>query len=427
MSGKCLPFIILPLAFVVLFSLFAVKAVSAQTEVTYSVQIAFPRLSFSQPIGVYTAGDQSNRIFVVEQRGTIQVFQNSASASVASMFLNLTDRVLFGGEQGLLGLAFHPNFSENGYFFVDYVAANPTRTVIARFTANPSDIDQVDRGSELIILEINQPFSNHKGGQIAFGADGYLYIGLGDGGSEGDPLGNGQNRSTMLGKILRIDLDNPVPGQNYRVPLDNPFVSFAGFKPEIYAYGFRNPWRFSFDSATGMLWVGDVGQDRVEEIDFVKSGGNYGWNIMEGSLCYNPPTGCNRTGLELPIYEYNHTLGDAIIGGYIYRGKTLSALTGKYVFGDYGSGKIWALTLNGSKAIENTLLTISNLPISSFGEDDSGELYFCAFDGKIYKLSATAIPEFTTVSIMLVILVLTAGAIHVVKNRRLTLCSVLGL
>ena len=389
---------------------------SAQTQINVGIQIAFPQLSFDQPVGIYNAADGGNRLFVVEQRGKILVFPNSATTSTGTVFLDITDRVLFSGEQGLLGLTFHPNFTTNGYFYVDYVAANPTRTVIARFTVNAATPNQAEKNSEYILLEISQPFANHKGGEIAFGPDDYLYIGVGDGGSEGDPMGNGQNRSTLLGKILRIDANTPSTGQNYRVPADNPFFrNTAGYKEEIYAFGFRNPWRFSFDLATGRLWAGDVGQDRLEEIDFVQKGRNYGWNIMEGTLPY---AGSNQAGLELPVYEYDHTLGIAIIGGYVYHGKAIPALQNEYVYDDYGSGKIWALSLSATNATTNTLLVNSNLTVSSFGTDEKGELYVCAFDGKIYKLEAATIPEMPFAGATILIAALTFLAALAFSKRK---------
>ena len=328
--------------------------------------------------------------------------------------MDISSRVLYGGEQGLLGLAFHPNYTQNGYFYVNYMADNPRRTIIARYTLS-ADANVADSNSQQVILEISQPFGNHKGGQLAFGPDGYLYIGVGDGGSEGDPNGNGQNLSTLLGKILRIDVNTQSNGRNYGIPADNPFAgNTAGYLEEIYAYGFRNPWRFSFDSATGALWVGDVGQDRVEEIDLVEKGKNYGWNIMEGTLCYNPPTGCNQTGLTLPIWNYTHDLGNAVIGGYIYRGSALPGLVGAYVYGDYGSGRIWALRYNGSEA-NNVLLVDSSLNIASLGIDQNNELYFCAYDGKIYKLAVSGIPEYTSAMWPLAMLVLFTILIVLIK------------
>ena len=388
---------------------------SGQTQNEYSVAVAFPNLTFNFPVGIISAGDGTNRLFVFEQQGTIRVFENSVNTATSKVFLDIADRVLFGGEQGLLGLAFHPNYRNNGYFYVDYVADNPRRTIIARYTVNANDPDQADRNSELILLEVSQPFTNHKGGQLALGPDGYLYIGLGDGGSSGDPFGNGQNRSALLGKILRIDVNSPSAGRNYGIPVDNPFAgNILGYREEIYAYGFRNPWRFSFDSSTGTLWVADVGQSQREEIDIVEKGKNYGWNIMEGSLTYSSGS---QAGLELPVWEYGRDQGVAIIGGYIYRGSTSIGLTGAYIYGDYGSGKIWALTLSGTGTPTNTLLNDTSLAISSFGLDSNNELYICAFDGKIYKLNETVIPEFSSLVAFAVLLFATLLTAIFYKKR----------
>jgi glucose/arabinose dehydrogenase len=410
-------FTILVLTLVPVFVGFSPK-VFGQVQSSFGVQVAFPRLTFSQPVGVYNANDGTNRFFVVEQAGVIRVFQNSANTAAAPIFLDISDRVLFSGEQGLLGLAFHPNYTQNGYFYVDYVAANPTRTVIARYNAAPSNPNQADKNSEFILLQIDQPFPNHKGGQIAFGPDEYLYVGMGDGGSGGDPLGNGQNRSSRLGKILRIDVNTPSEGKNYSVPPNNPFVgNNAGYKEEIFAYGFRNPWRFSFDSANGKFWVGDVGQNRLEEIDRVEKGKNCGWSVMEGTLPY---AGGNQSGLEPPIYEYDHSLGNAIIGGYVYHGPALIGLQGSYVYGDYGSGRIWALNVNNPGASSNSLLVNSGLTISSFGVDQSGELYICTFNGKIYQLTSTAIPEFSAWTSIFALALTTTTALVAVKKRHFT-------
>jgi glucose/arabinose dehydrogenase len=378
----------------------------SQAQTQNPLDVAFPNLTFNQPVGIYSPNDGTNRLFVVEQPGAIRVFNNSATVTSSSVFFDISSRVVYGGEQGLLGLAFHPNYSSNGYFYVDYVAANPLRTVISRFSVSPTDPNQAQSGSEFIFLQINQPYSNHKGGQLAFGPDGYLYIGMGDGGSEGDPLGNGQNRSTLLGKILRIDVNSPSNGRNYTIPVDNPFKgNTLGYGEEIYAFGFRNPWRFSFDPK-GRLWVGDVGQDREEEIDLVEKGKNYGWNIMEGTLTY---AGGNETGLVLPVLEYGHDVGNAVIGGFVYHGSATPVLTGAYVYGDYGTGKIWALTLNSTGGAQtNTLLTDSALTISSFGLDSNGEIYICAFDGKIYKFNQAVIPEFSTIAALAFLLLIEA-------------------
>lgn len=357
-------------------------------QATYAADVAFSNLSFEHPVGIYNAGDGSGRLFVLEQRGAIYVFQNQRSVTSADVFLDIRDRVnSAGSEEGLLGLAFHPDFAGNGFFYVDYTAGNPRRTVIARFSVVAGDTNKADKASELVLLEVLQPYSNHNGGQLAFGSDGFLYIALGDGGSEGDPQGNGQNCTTLLGKILRIDVDRRLGALNYGIPSDNPFVGNAlGFREEIYAYGFRNPWRFSFDPETGWLWAADVGQDRVDEIDIVSKGQNYGWNIMEGNLCFKPSTGCNQTGLTLPILTYNHSLGDAVTGGFVYRGSELPELAGWCIYGDYGSGRIWALRYDGVEAPVNTELLDSSLNISSFGVDEQNELHICDYNGQIYKL-----------------------------------------
>jgi glucose/arabinose dehydrogenase len=400
------------------FTFFNAKT-NAQAQNAYSFEVAFPNLTFNQPNGIFPDPSNANRLFVIEQAGVIKVFDNARNVGNSTVFLDISDSVLYGGEQGLLGLAFHPKFNQNGYFYVDYVADNPTRTVIARFTvtANPN---VADKNSKLVVLEINQPFSNHKGGQLAFGADGYLYIGMGDGGSAGDPFGNGQNLSTLLGKILRVNVDSFSAGRNYGIPNDNPFVANSlGYREEIYAYGFRNSWRFSFDSFTGQLWVGDVGQNLIEEIDLVEKGKNYGWNIMEGSLCYNPATGCNETGLEKPIWNYTHDVGSAVIGGYVYHGSALPILSGLYVYGDYGSGRIWSLSYNGTSAV-NTFLVDTGLNIASFGLDQQNELYFTAYDGKIYKLTSAVVPEIPWQTGLVFLLAVTL-LIAVLKKRKMIL------
>jgi glucose/arabinose dehydrogenase len=357
----------------------------------YSARIAFSNLHFESPVGIYSAPGDSSRLFVVEQTGVIKEFDANENVTAATVFLDIHDRVISGGELGLLGLAFPPQFNKSSAFYVYYTADNPLRSVVSRFSVSSANGRLADANSEEVVLQIRQPFPNHKGGQIAFGPDGYLYVGLGDGGGEGDPLGNAQNRSTLLGKILRIDVNSASGNANYSIPPDNPFVGdLGGYREEIYAYGLRNPWRFSFDSTTGSLWAGEVGQNRIEEIDLVKGGGNYGWNIMEGTLCYSPPSGCNQTGLTLPIWEYNHTVGYAVIGGFVYRGAALPELAGAYVYGDYGSGRIWGLSYVGTGARVNRELANTGLHITSFGPDQTQELYFCASDGNIYRLQRSA-------------------------------------
>jgi glucose/arabinose dehydrogenase len=252
-----------------------------------------------------------------------------------------------------------------------------------------SNPDSADKNSETILLEVKQPFPNHKAGQLAFGPDGYLYIGFGDGGSGGDPFNNAQNNTVILGKMLRIDVNKSQNGKNYSIPPDNPFIgNTKGYREEIYAYGLRNPWRFSFDPITKWLWVADVGQDLWEEIDIMTKGGNYGWRIMEGKHCYNPSSNCDTTGLIEPIWEYGHNEqgGRSITGGYVYRGKALPQLYGKYIFADFVSGKIWALSYDGKSQATNELIINSEKNISSFGVDRSNELYICSFDGNIYRL-----------------------------------------
>jgi glucose/arabinose dehydrogenase len=351
------------------------------------LDVAFPNLSFTRPVDLQHAGDNTDRIFVVEQRGVISVFTNNTSVMQKSAFLNIENKVRDNGnEEGLLGLAFHPDYENNGYFYVDYTASSPRRTVISRFKVSPMNPDSALAGSEFVLLQINQPYSNHNGGQIAFGSDGYLYIAMGDGGSGGDPLNNAQDLTTLLGAILRIDVNSQQDTLNYEIPGDNPFAgNFSGFREEIYAFGLRNPWRFSFDPVVGTLWAADVGQNLYEEIDIIESGKNYGWRVMEGFHCYFPPNGCDTVGLTMPIWEYDHGEGQSVTGGYVYRGNQVPELQGKYVYADYLSGRIWTIDYDGINPVSNNLLFDTSLLITSFGVDQSNELYICSFDGKIYK------------------------------------------
>ncbi len=361
------------------------------TNAQYNFQVAFPNLTFSNPLYLDHAGDGSNRIFVVEQAGRIKVFPNNSSVTTTKTFLDITDRVTSGGETGLLGLAFHPNFESNGYFYVNYTAPSPLRTVVSRFqvTSNP---DSANKNSELILLTFNQPYSNHNGGCITFGPDGYLYIATGDGGSGGDPQNNAQNITNLLGKILRIDVDNPQAPLNYGIPPTNPFADSTNtsIRKEIYAYGLRNPWRMSFDPNTGWLWAADVGQNQWEEIDIITNGGNYGWRCYEGNHPYNT-SGCNGTYI-FPVWEYSHSEGISITGGYVYRGQNVPELFGKYIYGDYGSRKVWALTYDGVNPPTNTQITTAAGSIPSFGVDQNNELYLVSFNGKIYNFIPTVIP-----------------------------------
>lgn len=359
---------------------------SVSTKAQYNFEVAFPNLTFTNALDLQHAGDGSNRIFVVEQAGKIKVFPNQKNINTTKIFLDITDRVTSGGETGLLGLAFHPDFKNNGYFYVNYTAPNPLRTVISRFKVSTSNPDSAEKNSEQILLTFNQPYSNHNGGCVAFGADGYLYIGAGDGGSGGDPDNNAQNISNYLGKILRIDVNNPQAPLNYGIPNSNPFADStnANIKKEIYAWGLRNPWRFSFDPVTGFLWCGDVGQGNWEEVDLISRGKNYGWRCYEGLHAYNT-NGCNGI-YEAPIWEYSHTVGFSITGGYVYRGQNVPELYGKYIYGDYVTKKVWALSYDGINPAVNTEITTAAGSITSFGVDESNELYLVSFDGKIYRL-----------------------------------------
>lgn len=358
---------------------------------------AFPSLTFPDPVGFQHAGDGTNRMFVVRQTGQIEVVENSPSSTSSKTFLDIGAKVISGGELGLLGLAFHPDYETNGYFFVDYTADSSLRTVISRFTVSASNPDSTDPSSEVVLLEVDQPYTNHNGGQLAFGPDGYLYIGLGDGGSGGDPENRAQNLDSLLGKILRIDVDVPSDTLTYAIPPGNPLAGNPdGHREEIFAWGLRNPWRFSFDPATGIAWIGDVGQGDWEEVDTMISGGNYGWRLMEGNHCYDPPAGCDTVpGLIDPVWEYAHggAGGCSITGGFVYRGGTIPSLYGKYVYGDYCSGRIWALDTSALGAWVNTLVLDASINISSFGVDSGGEIYVCSLvDGVVYRLTAAYPP-----------------------------------
>jgi len=357
---------------------------NAGTEIVTEIVLvnAFPEYQFNKPIGIENAGD--NRLFVLEHRGVIKVINSEGVQG----FLNIEDRVLFNdGELGALGLAFHPDYESNGYLYINYIADNPLRNVISRFqvTENP---DLADPESEVVIMEINQPHPFHNGGQLVFGPDGYLYISSGDGGPAGGTNGTGQDLTTLFGAVLRIDVDTSTELGEYGIPDDNPFVDVDGVRPEIYAYGLRNPWRMSFDPETGYLFTGDVGEAKVEEIDILEKGQNYGWDIKEGTFCFNGP--CDTDGLTEPIYEYGRGLGRSITGGYVYRGMQMPSVVGKYIYGDFISGRIWALELDGKMVIGNKqLLRIAeedSFILVSFGLDNEGEIYIAGFDGNIYKL-----------------------------------------
>ncbi len=348
---------------------------------------AFPKLRFERPLELTHAGDGSGRVFVVEQRGVIHVFPNRPDADRTSVFLDIRDVVSRDdNEEGLLGLAFHPRYPENGQFFV-YYSTRPRASIVSRFRVSPDDPNRADRHSEEILMRIPQPFGNHNGGSIEFGPDGYLYIGLGDGGAANDPFGNGQNLKTLLGKILRIDVDHRDPGLAYAIPKDNPFAGRNdGTRGEIWAYGLRNVWRLAFDRATGDLWAGDVGQNRYEEIDLIVRGGNYGWKLREGFHPFEPNAPQTGDVLIDPLVEYFRHEGLSVTGGRVYRGTRLPEFQGAYFYGDYVTGNVWALRLDSRKRLaDSRKVARTGLNISAFGEDERSELYFTAFDGYVYR------------------------------------------
>ena len=334
------------------------------------------------PIGLANAGDGSGRLFVMEQAGRILVINDREV--LEEPFLDISQKVSCCGERGLLGLAFHPQYSENGYFFVNYTDLDGN-TVVARFVVS-DDRDRADPTSELKLMVVEQPYANHNGGGIAFGPDGYLYIALGDGGSGGDPLGNAQNTNSLLGKLLRIDVNRP---GGYAVPPDNPYVDGGG-APEVWAYGLRNPWRFSFDRLAGDLYIGDVGQGSWEEIDFLPvgtpGGANFGWNYREGSQPYLSASIPDDLELIAPAAEYGRDQGYSVIGGLVYRGEQLPEFYGIYLYGDYGSGFIWGLISENDGSWKNRLLFNTGSSITSFGEDEVGEMYYVAQGGGLYQL-----------------------------------------
>ncbi len=358
----------------------------APVEGTPPLRAELVASGLDRPVDLQTPGDRS-RLYVVEQRGRIRLLRDGAL--VPTPFLDISDRVETETEQeqGFLGLAFHPRFAENGRFFVNYTSlANESH--IAEFRASPG-ADTVDAATERTVLVAEQPFTSHLGGQLKFGPDGMLYVALGDGGSAGDPLGNGQSLGTLLGKILRIDAD----GQPYGIPASNPFVSNSRARREIWAFGLRNPWRFAFDSLTGDLYIGDVGQRNVEEIDVglaTRHGGeNYGWALTEGSSCFPPGTECSRDGLTLPVVEYGHSEGCAVMGGVVYRGCRMPGYAGTYFYGDFCSGFVRSYRFRDGRAEEERDWTSTlgqRKGLTSFGTDAQGEVYMLERGGDIYRI-----------------------------------------
>lgn len=345
---------------------------------------AYPNLSFKRPVAIAHPPDGSDRLFILEQPGRVLAFPNKPDVRKAEVALDITDKVLSrGNEEGLLGIAFHPRFKENGYVFLQYSTPKGDpgrrRNHLSRFQA-AKDRTRILPESERLILEVPQPYENHNGGVLQFGPDGFLYIGLGDGGKANDPHENGQKMTTFLGKFLRIDVDREAGGRPYAVPGDNPFVGKAGILPEIWSAGWRNPWGYHFDRKTGLLWSGDVGQDKWEEINIVRRGANYGWNVRESK---HPFKGESREELEDPIVEHKHGEANSITGGCVYRGRRLPALDGVYLYGDFVTGNMWGLRHDGKDlAGPKLLFTHPMKQIATFGEDQEGEVYWSSFETK---------------------------------------------
>ncbi len=398
-----LPFALFTSLFTCLLTLVAcgdTQAQSASQAPAVSFEVAFKNLQFDKRPLLLLAGPETDehRLYVVEQVGRVTSFPNKPDVKQSQLrqVIDISDKVRSpvagagqhgGNEEGLLGMAFHPDFKTNHYVYLHYSAAQgQRRNILSRWTMRSDGT--LDPDSEKIILEVKEPFANHNGGHIVFGPtpeeDGYLYITLGDGGSGGDPHNNAQDKSTLLGSILRIDVDHQQNNKPYAIPKDNPFVGDTHARPEIYAYGLRNAWRFSFDPETKQLWAGDVGQNKWEEIDLIKKGGNYGWNIREGLHDYRP-NGRSKSNLIDPIHEYGHDTGVSVTGGYVYRGKNIPAMQGAYIFADFGRGTVWMLRYEDGKVTEHR--QIGRVPgPSSFGTDHANELYVCCFDGRIRKM-----------------------------------------
>lgn len=363
--------------------------VQAQSDIAEFEQV-YQNIEFDFPIGIRFPDDATNRVYIAERAGIVKVLENDPDVEEASIFLDITERFDTSPPGDLLAIEFHPDYAENGYFFVKYTLQNPAREVLARFSRSEDDPFAADQDSEAILLELETPGNtqNHYAGDIAFGLDGYLYMPTGDGGQLHDPNGNAQNRSVLLGKVLRLDVDNPSGGMNYGIPPDNPYAdNEQGWREEIFARGLRNPWRLTIDRETGDVWVGNVGENTWEEVEHVAAGGNYGWPIMEGPECapFGPPD-CDQTGLTPPVWAYSHEVGLSITGGYVYRGTKIPALQGKYVFADFATYKVWYINRDNPSSAE--LLLPEQYNVTTFGEDLEGELYFNRFiGGKIYKIT----------------------------------------
>lgn len=352
------------------------------------VEVAFPHLRFANPLYITHPRDGSDRLFVVEQGGTVRWFANKRETKPDEVVLaiDLSRKVRAGGEEGLLGMAFHPDVKKNRQVFLHYTQRPGKQTIISRFFMDEA-LQRIDPASEKVFISLPQPWSNHNGGMIEFGPDGMFYIALGDGGAAGDPHNNSQRKDTLLGKILRIDVNRSDPGHHYAIPPDNPFVQEGGnTRGEIWAMGLRNAWRFSFDRKTGYLWAGDVGQNQWEEIHLVEKGKNYGWNLYEGSHPFRRPGPNDKGPYEMPLAEHPRGQAASITGGYVYRGKKIPAVQGAYIYGDFVTGLIWLIRYDPGTRKATEPLYIAQVPgIASFGEDRDGELYITSFDGRIYR------------------------------------------
>lgn len=360
------------------------------TAPTITTQAVFANLSFTQPVALMQAPADSTRWFVVEKAGLVRVFANDQNTASASIFLDIRSLVNATGEGGLLGLAFHPNFPVTPEAFVSYTRSGaPLVSYVSRFLSTDSG-QTLNAATEEVILTVDQPATNHNGGNVSFGPDGFLYAGFGDGGGSGDPDGNGQDTNTLMGAIVRLDVEG---GSPYGIPAGNPFEANAVCTggsgvddcPEIFAWGLRNPWRFSFDTVTSKLWAGDVGQGNWEEVDVITAGGNYGWNVREGAHCFNPGTGCANSFIE-PVSEYDHGLGGSITGGLVYRGTAISELAGWYLFGDFTSGRLFGVPEGSAAGIVPEIFAETGLQIVSFGQDTDGEIYVLNFVGTIHQI-----------------------------------------
>ncbi len=384
-------------------------ASSTQASVTVATEIAsvktvrtFKNLRIRRPIVITHAGDGTNRVFIASQFGKVYVMPNNPEVRDPAVFMDIEKQVMYKdreNEEGFLGMAFHPKFKENGHVFVYYTTRRePRLSVVSRFTVSKDDPNKIDTTSEVELMQIKQPFWNHNGGTVCFGKDGYLYICLGDGGAANDPMSNGQNLKTLLGSILRIDVDKTDGDQKYSVPKDNPFVGQKDARPEIYAYGLRNVWRLNFDSKTGTGWIADVGQNLWEEVNILEKGGNYGWNIRESKHDFDKGVrdANGEDKFVEPVWEYDHETGKSITGGAVYRGKKFPELDGVYLFADYVTGHVWGLDYNVEAKKLNKHMEIEGehidrkkfkaAPIITFGEDEMGEVYFSSVNGRIYTL-----------------------------------------